>query len=93
MRTIEICEQSSVRRYVATARFVRDEFQSGSVCFTATARDAWPGDGEENVPCLLWCSGHWHCANAGWSDQQEEETRLKVGILVGGPLEYFRRTC
>ena len=53
-------------------------------CFTATGRDRWPRGGEEEAPCLLWCSGRWHCANACWCDQREEEinTRLKVGIFV-----------
>lgn len=74
-----ILAHSRVARY-----FMFLSYENTFSYFAAVGRGRWPGGGKEGAPCLLWCSGHWHCANAGWCDQQQEEKqiRLKVGIFV-----------
>ena len=48
----------------------------------STSGNSWPEGGEGGAPCLLWCSGSWHCATACRCVGPEKEA-VKVGPLGG----------
>lgn len=47
--------------------------------------ESWPEGGEDEggAPCLLWCSGSWHCSTASWCIGPEKK-EVKVSRSLGG---------